>query len=415
LWDTVTGKPVGAPMTHAGAVQSFDFNKDRLEVSLLDGRKYVWATHSPGEARQIWAHADAISLSPTGSEILITDASGLFVVNAAGQRVRNLLTQSGLSGGAVSPDGRTAVVTANGTDVILVPFAGGSPRTVYRAPVTDKLGFADFTSNSGRLVVQQQSYAALLLDPATGRTVGTLGDSKQRSLGFIAHSDDMVAAWDDGHTLLYRPDGSTQAIDTPRGANNLNISRIVGNGDAGLLASVGRTGSAVFFWDMKSGKLVGRADDRQSFGAFAAAFNPGPGGWIARGSSDQTILIWPWPEAGLPDIVGAPLKRLTGHAGVIRRMRVTPQGRLMTEAEDHAAILWDPLHGHAIARYEGVMDSRLSADGSRFVYVGANGAVRLAQLPPTGQTLIDAARARYGELSADERARYFLSEEINKR
>jgi WD40 repeat protein len=409
LWDTATARPVGAGMAHDGAVQSFEFNKDRLEVGLLDGRKYIWSTHSPGEALRIWPHADAISLSPDGGEILVTDNSGLFVINAAGRRVRSLLTQAGLSGGSVSPDGKTAVVEANGTDVILIPFAGGRPRTVYRAPLADKLGFADFTSNSGRLVVQQQSYAAVLLDPATGRTVATLGDGKQRSLGFIAHSDDMVAAWDDGRTLLYRPDGSSQAIATPRGANNLNISRVVGNGDAGLLATVGRTGSAVFFWDMKTGKVVGRADDRQSFGAFAAAFNPGPGGWIARGSSDQNILVWAWPRTGLPDIVGAPLKRLTGHAGIIRRMRVTPQGRLMTEAEDQAAILWDPLHGHAIARYDGVRDSRLSADGNRFVYVGADGAVRIAQLPPSGQTLIDAARARYGALSTDERARYFLS------
>jgi hypothetical protein len=97
-------------------------------------------------------------------------------------------------------------------------------------------------------VVQLQSYAAWLLDPANGRTVGTLGDSKQQTLGFIGHSDDMVAAWEDGRTLLYKPDGSTQAIDTPKGANNLNITRIVGNGDAGLLASVSRSGSAVFFW-----------------------------------------------------------------------------------------------------------------------------------------------------------------------
>jgi hypothetical protein len=166
---------------------------------------------------------------------------------------------------------------------------------------------------------------------------------------------------------------------------------------------------------MKTGKLAGRADDRQSFGAFAAAFQPGPGGWIARGGANQNILIWAWPRTGLPDIVGAPLKRLLGHTGIIRRMRVTAQGRLMTEADDHAAILWDPLHGHAIARYDGVMDSRLSADGNRFVFIGADGAVRIAQLPPTGQALIDAARKRYGELSADERDRYFLSEEINRR
>jgi len=329
--------------------------------------------------------------------------------------VRSLLTQAGLSGGAISPDGKTVVVTANGTDVILIPFAGGAPRTVFRAPATDKLGFADFTSNSGRLVVQQQSYAAVWLDPASGRTIGTLGDTKQRNLGFIAHSDDMVAFWDDGRTLLYRPDGSSQAIDTPKGANSLNLSRIVGNGDAGLLASVSRSGSAVFFWDMKTGKIAGRADDRQSFGAFAAAFNPGPGGWIARGSSNQQVLVWAWPQTGLPDIVGAPLKRMTGHTGIIRRMRVTAQGRLMTEAEDHAAILWDPLHGHAIARYDGVMDSRLSADGNRFVYLGADGAVHLAQLPPAGQALIDAARTHTGELADAERERYFLSEEINKR
>lgn len=414
LWDTATGTPVGAAMAHSGTVSSFDFVGDRLQVMLVDGRKYVWVTHSPGGARRIWGHAGAVAMAPDGGEVLITDATGLFVIDAAGRRVRTLLASSGLSGGAVSPDGKTAVVTVSGSEVALVPFAGGAVRTVYRAPAGDTIGFADFTANSGRLVVQHQIATALMLDPATGRVVGPLADGKEKGLGFIAHSDAMVAWWADGRTVLYNPDGGSLAIATPHDANTLNITRIAGNGDANLLASVGRTGSAVFFWDMKTGTLAGRADDQQSFGAFAVAFMPGPGGWIARGSSNQNILVWGWPDSGIPDIVGAPLKRLLGHTGVIRRMRVTPQRRLMTEADDHAAILWDPLHGHAIARYDGVMDSRLSADGSRFVFLGADGAVRIARLPPAGQALIDAARQRYGDLSQAERDRYFLSADINR-
>ena len=86
---------------------------------------------------------------------------------------------------------------------------------------------------------------------------------------------------------------------------------------------------------------------------------------------------------------------------------MTQQGRLLSEGDDHAAILWDPMHGHPIARYDGVADSRLSADGRRFVFTDSDGAVWTAELPPTGQTLIDAARRRYGTLSQIERDRYF--------
>ena len=414
LWAAATATPVGAAMAHAGPVTSFDFAGDRLEVRLVDGRKYVWATHAPGEARRIWGQADAIALAPDGGEILITDATGLFVIDATGRRVRTLLASAGLSRGTVSPDGKTAAVTVNGSEVALMPFVGGAIRTIYRAPAGDTIAFADFTAKSGRVVVQHQSYAAVMLDPATGRLVGPLADGKQKGLGFIAHSDAMVAWWEDGRTVLYNPDGGSLVIATPLDPNDLKITRIVGNGDANLLASVGRTGSAVFFWDMKTGTLAGRADDQQSFSAFAVAFMPGPGGWIARGSSNQNILVWGWPDTGLPDIVGAPRKRLLGHTGVIRRMRVTPQGRLMSEADDRAAILWDPLHGHAIARYAGVTDSRLSADGNRFVFIGTDGAVRIAQLPPSGQALIDAARQRYGDLREAERERYFLSAAINR-
>ncbi|MBV9549723.1 MAG: AAA family ATPase [Alphaproteobacteria bacterium] len=413
IWDAATAKPVGAAMAHAGAVQSFDFNKDRLEVNLLDGRKYIWATHAPGEAKRIWPAAKAISLSPDGSEILITDAAGLYVINAAGRRLRTLMNQPGLSAGAVSPDGKNVVVTVNDTEAAVLPFAGGNPRIVYRAPAGDKIGMADFTSNSGRLIVETYAYLTTMIDPVSGRAVGTIADGKQDGLGFIAKSDAMVAWWGDGRAVLYNGDGGSVALDMPKDVN-LHTSRIIGNGEAGLLASVGRSGSAVFFWDMKTGKLVGRADDRQSFGAFAAAFQPGPRGWIARGGSNQEVLVWAWPQGGLPDIVGAPLKRLLGHTGIIRRMRLTPQGRLETEGDDHAAILWDPLHGHAIARYDGVMDSRLAQDGSRFVFIGADGAVRMAQLPPAGQALLDDAARRYGSLSPAERDRYFLSAEINR-
>jgi WD40 repeat protein len=415
LWDAATAKPVGAAMAHGGPVMSFAFVKDRLEVNLLDGRKYIWATRAPGEARRIWPQADAISLSPDGAQVLITDAAGLYVIDSGGRRVRTLATATGLSGGTVSPDGRSVAVAANGTEVRIMPFGGGVARTVYRAPEGQKIGFADFTSSSGRLIVQLDNYTTLMLDPADGRTIATVSDGKHQGLSFIARSDAIATWWPDGRAVLYNPDGGSVALKIPKGTT-LNFSRISGNGEAGLLASVQRDGSAVFFWDMKTGEAVGRADDGQSIGAFATNFVPGAGGWVARAGVNQSILVWDWPEDGsTPNTTAAPRKRLLGHTGTIRRLRVTAQGRLMSDGDDHAAILWDPLHGHAIARYDGVIESRLASDGSRFVYIGPDGAVRMAALPPTGQALIEAAGRRYGELSEAERGRYFLSEEINRR
>ncbi len=59
LWMAATGAPIGGPLAHDGPVQSFAFTDrgDRLEVTLLDGRRFVWFSHSPGDARLAWPRA----------------------------------------------------------------------------------------------------------------------------------------------------------------------------------------------------------------------------------------------------------------------------------------------------------------------------------------------------------------------
>jgi len=405
LWNAADGSPVGGPMAHDGPVQTFEFTDagQRLEVSLLDGRTFVWAARAPGEARPVWAHAEAAFPSPDGRTVLITDAAGLHVVDDHGRLVRTLMPGPGLSVGTVSPDGQMAVVTVAGAAVALVPMAGGPPRVVYRAPAGQKVILADFTEAGGRLIVFMDGAPALMLDGASGRVIGPLGDGQQ-VLSFLSHSGQVAAFWRDGRTLIYGEDGRSHPLATLSGQS---IMGFTGDAQAGLGASVG-IGSATVFWDLASGKPVGKVDDGESLAATRAAFRVGPGGWIARGDVNQSILVWPWPAQGAPAISTAAVKRLLGHAGLIRKLRQTPDGRLVSEGQDNVTMVWDPLSGRRLARYEGVASSHLSQDGRRLVLMGVDGSVRLADLPPTGQALLTAERAHAGALTPAERGRYFL-------
>jgi WD40 repeat protein len=137
------------------------------------------------------------------------------------------------------------------------------------------------------------------------------------------------------------------------------------------------------------------------------AFQPGPGGWAARGEADQTIAVWSWP--GKDMAFGGPGQRLAGHTGLITRLRRLADGRLLSEGRDGLVLVWDPLTGRRLASYAGVGQALASADGRRVWMQDADGSVGVIDLPPAGQALLDQARARGGALTAADRARYFLA------
>ena len=142
-------------------------------------------------------------------------------------------------------------------------------------------------------------------------------------------------------------------------------------------------------------------------GATRVAFQPGPGGCVARGDANQSIGIWRWPDSGL-DFGANPQKQLAGHTGVIVRLRRLADGRLLSQGQDGAVFIWDPLTALRLASYSGVGQALASADGRRVWMLSTGGAVSVVDLPPAGQGLLDQARSRGGGLSSADRARYFL-------
>ncbi len=78
---------------------------------------------------------------------------------------------------------------------------------------------------------------------------------------------------------------------------------------------------------------------------------------------------------------GTPLLTLTEHAGTVRAVAWSPNGRLATASDDKTARVWDTASGKLIATLTGHSDSVLSAawspDGRRLATGGYNGEVRL--------------------------------------
>jgi WD40 repeat protein len=407
IWSAAAGAPLGSSLAHDGNVLGFEFTQgdQRLEVSLLDGTTYVWATHPPGEARPALPHATSVAAARDGASLLVTDEAGLYLTDLAGHRLRTLLAGPGLGYADLSPDGAWAAVTVGTAAEAVVPTAGGPAKIVYQAPPGMKVDFASFTDADDRLVVVTEGGPSPMIDVATGRVLAAAGDG-QENIAFIAHGQ-FAAFWSGGRAILYGDDGRATPLQLPPG--RLGLRNISGDARAGLAATVGLDYSATIFWDLSSGRAVGKVDSAESIGATAVALRPGPGGWIARADVDQSILVWPWDGARAPMIAAPPAKRLAGHEGAVLKLKALPDGRLLSQGQDNRVMIWDPLSGRLLARYDNVKVSRVSADGRRLVLLGTDGVVRAADLPPDGQALIDAERNRAGALTAGERERYFLN------
>ena len=120
VWDTDTGKPVGAPMTHGDAVRSASFSPDgkRVVTASSDNTARVWDAGTGKPVGEPMTHGDGVlsaSFSPDGKRVVTAswDKTARVWDADTGKPVGEPMTHGySVSSASFSPDGKR-VVTAS--------------------------------------------------------------------------------------------------------------------------------------------------------------------------------------------------------------------------------------------------------------------------------------------------------------
>lgn len=193
LWNTATGKPIGAPMrTAAGAftgVNDLAFNPNGKLLASGDGGGYLrlWAVPSgdpvggpqavnPGAA-DVSGGVVGVAFSPDGALLATADSLGYVRLwnpatrQRTGARIQLQTSQGGLMGVTFSPDGKLLATADSDGNADLVNPATGA-KTVLPADPDGSVNGVAFSPDGRLLATADSNGTVQLWNIASGRPVG---------------------------------------------------------------------------------------------------------------------------------------------------------------------------------------------------------------------------------------------------
>jgi RNA polymerase sigma factor (sigma-70 family) len=402
LWDAVTGKPL-----RRFAIQ------DLWELGAIalspDGRTlagggsstiYLWEVSSGKELRHwevpvgknVLLDRAFLFFSTDGKTLLSSSAGGDDVIRLweveTGKLVREFSVKLGtLQACALSPDGKTVAVAADGGDrkqegkVVrlwdvttarqLLALPDGPPATTDLAFSPDGSTLATAHTDRDRPV--------RLWDAATGKELRSLqGAGKFFAVAFSPDGKNLAAAgahntiqlWD----LTAREPAPSKTLGGLAEGRDLILYRIGFFPDGKTLAGVSAF-NTVHFWDVASGKPVRRFDGHENE-ITAVAYSRG-GKVLATGcESSGTIRLW-------DPVAGKEVGRLPALNGEVTSLAFTPDGRALVSGHGGGVVhLREVATGKGIRSYEHnkghwVVAVALSPEGNTLASASADKTIRL--------------------------------------
>lgn len=384
LWDVENRKPIGEALRHGGIVMTVAFSPDgrRLMTGGAEGSvKLLKISHSDGRILRHEGTIGHMAFSPDGR----------FVVTAGDDHVARLWdARTGKARGeplrhdgpilslAVSPAG-TSILTASRNRVLRWNPSGksiGEPWT-FEGDVRK----VAFSSDGRRVLVQSGN------DNRQAFTLRNFPSGESRSKQLEFEGDVALLATSPDRQLLLI--GAHELKASTARIWSLQTARAVGeplqhqskimaaafSPDASIVVTGGYD-HQVRVWDAQSGK------ERNSFqhdGVVTALAIGSSGRIVISGSSDKTVRIWDMRAAAA---LGPPLR----HTERVSAVAMTHDERLaVVICQGGSAHLWDISSGKQVMRpmqHEIEVDGcELSPDGSEILFRGADGTVRLFDIP----------------------------------
>ena len=332
VYDVASGERELTLSGHEDRLLEVRFSPDgsRLATSSVDGTAAIWDAETGERLLVLPGHAEdfvSSSFSPDGTRLLTTDSAGAVRVwDTRNGRVKLDLSDQGLCGGVLSPDG--------------THIAGGA------------------CAAQSTLIV---------LDADTGqRTLTLRGHTRPAiDLAYSPDGDRIATASIDGTAKIWDA-GTGEALHTLTGHGGW-VFGVDFSPDGRLLATAGEDGTARV-WDVTSGRQLFVLSGHTGIIA-DVEFSP-DGAGLATSSGDGTVRIWDVRPQGGQEHMVLPEADATSLA-------YSPDGAwLATTGWSGTATLWDAATGTRMRAFSGAdagIDAAFAPDGKRLVTGGFSG------------------------------------------
>ncbi len=342
LWDTATGKAVGAPLRgHRGTVRAVAFSPDGKSVlsGSTDKTARLWDT-ATGKAvgaplRGHRGTVRAVAFSPDGKSVLSgsTDKTARLWDTATGKAVGPTLFHQGpVVTTAFSPDGKTLLTGSSDHTVRLWNGEHLNPPTLV--PLSGNSVFAIGISPDGRTACAGTHDAyAQLWDTATYQRKGPelLHFGQVNAVAFSPDGQKMVTGSHDGAAQLWDANTGRPLLGSPL-VHQDNVSAVAFHPD-GKTFVTGSQDRHLRYFDTDTKSLLGKPIPQPGT-VDAMAFSP-DGKTLLVGYDLGTAQFW--------DVASrTPLEKPLSHLGAVSAAAFSPDGKtVLTGCEDGTARLWD--------------------------------------------------------------------------
>ena len=381
LWDAATGRIVRTLPKVSAELRRVAFSPDgrRLAGAAWDNVIHVWDINSGIEVAALAGHTfkpTSVAWSPDGQRLLSAAEDGfatLWDVRANAIIARIDVGEGYLWSARFDPTGETFVASTEHGIIRFFSGRTGEPQARLAAHPR-RVWLANYSPDGSRLVTASLDGTARLWSTADMSLLAELRGHGDWVAWADFSPDGLRLATASGDRTVRLWDVATGApLGTIRGHQH-RVWAVDFSQDGNRLVTASQDGTAQI-WDVSGWQLpaavIGKGETAVSAMAFDAAET-----MLALGSAGGTIE--------LRDVAsGKPLRRLDGHAGAVRSLFFTADGRLLSTSDDGTVRL-RPLSGEGgIVRVDAGTPLRAAAFDPRLGLVAAgtaDGDVRIWRL-----------------------------------